>query len=423
MRYLYTFLFYLLLPFIMLRLLWRSLKAPAYRRRWSERFGFFKLPPNFKNAIWIHAVSVGEVLSAVPLIQSLQKQYPHHVMLVTTMTPTGSARVQSLFKESVYHIYLPYDLPCIIKRFLNKIQPKIAIIMETEIWPNLLHECHQRHIPILIGNARLSLKSMRYYSFFKKFIKNCLKHVSIIAPQSKRDAEHFLQLGVDPHKIQLLGNIKFDVKPPEGIETKAKNLRKQLGEKRIIWVVGSTHEGEDEQILDAYQHLKAAAPNTLLILVPRHPERFENVSNLCKSRGFTIARRSLKETCNDSTDIYLGDTMGEMMTFYATSDIAYVGGSLVPTGGHNLLEPALFSLPILTGPHTFNFQEITRQLQEANGLIMIHHSKELAQKVIELINDSKLRNALGKRAHQVILNNRGSLQKHLKLISDLLTTK
>jgi 3-deoxy-D-manno-octulosonic-acid transferase len=408
------------LPFVLLRLLWRSRKAPAYRKRWAERFGCIKVPKEIQGGIWVHVVSVGEVLAAAPLMQELIKRYPNKRLIVTTMTPTGSDRVKASLPKEVFHVYTPYDFPDAVERFLNKTQPCLAIFMETELWPNILRSCRKRHIPTLLANARLSQKSAKGYGRFGSFTKEMLNDLSMLAVQAEPDAERFRQLGVNNASIQVTGSVKFDMTIPESLHTEAKALRQQLGQDRPIWIAASTHEGEDKIILEAFKTIKQSLASSLLILVPRHPERFAKVGALCEQAGFQVTKRSEKIPATAETDIFLGDTMGELRIFLGASDVAFIGGSLIERGGHNMLEAGAFSLPVLSGPHIFNFKEVTRLLNEAEALTTVHNAEELAEEVIKLLNNKELRNTLGQRAQQVVDNNRGALEKHLQLIDALL---
>jgi 3-deoxy-D-manno-octulosonic-acid transferase len=417
-RQLYTMLFYLFLPFIYLRLLWRSRRLPAYRQRISERFGYFNIPDKFRQGIWIHAVSFGEVIVATPLIKMLQSRYPNIPIIVTCMTPTGSAQVIKIFGDTVFNIYAPYDLPKYINRFLNKINPKLLILIETELWPNWLYRLSQKKIPILLANGRLSEKSFKNYSRFSTITKAMMQSLSMVAVQSAPEAERFIRLGVAKEKLTITGNIKFDMTVPEGLLDQAKLLREQLGVHRIVWIAASTHQGEEEEILCAFEQIKKQHPSALLLLVPRHPDRFAQVTKLCQQK-YKVVRRSEKKHCSDQDDVFLGDSMGEMLLFYAVSDIAFVGGSLIERGGHNTLEPALFALPIISGVYTFNFTEITRLLTQANGLILVNNITELTQAVNDFMAYPEKRVQYGQAANQVVEHNKGALDKHLAMISQL----
>lgn len=417
MRYIYNILLYLLIPFILLRLLWRSRKSPEYRCRWNERFAFFPIPKNYQHGVIIHSASVGETIAAAPLIRQIKKTYPDLPIIVTTMTVTGSHQVKKSFQNFVFHVYVPYDLPDVVQRFFNKTKPKMLIIMETELWPNLLHYAHEKKIPVLLANARLSEKSTRGYAKIKNFTARMLQNITKIAAQSQSDAKRFTKLGAPQDRITISGNIKFDINLSGSSQEAGMLLRQQFGANRQVWIAASTHEGEEEIILAAFKQIKNQMPDCLLILVPRHPERFTPVANLCKQLGFKIVLRSSNELSDATTDIFLGDTMGELIKFYAASDIVFVGGSLVPIGGHNLLEPAILNLPIISGPYVFNFTEIARLLTEKRALILVENAAELASQIINLFADPALRQEFGVNAKAVIDANRGAVEKHMKLIN------
>lgn len=419
MRRLYSILFYLLLPAAFLRLFWRGRKAPAYRRRWAERLGWVPAISG-ERPIWVHAVSVGETLAAVPLVRALQSHYPDTPLLVTTTTPTGSERVRAAFGDSVQHVYAPYDLPSVVQRFLNRTRPRLVVVMETELWPNLFHALRACGIPLLVVNARLSPRSTRGYQRLGELTRATIGCIDIIAAQSPADAERYAALGATAEQLVTTGNIKFDMSLPDNLAQAGKELRAGFGTERPVWIAASTHEGEDEQVLVAHRRLLDRYPNLLLILVPRHPERFERVAVLCREQGFQLARRSHGEVGADA-QVYLGDTMGELMRMYAAADVAFVGGSLVPTGGHNLLEPAALGLVPLSGPHLFNFQQIAELLAAMEALTLVADAAALAAQVERLLAEPALRRAAGERARQVVEDNRGALTRTLELIALRLT--
>ena len=415
-RFLYSVLFYFLLPVLCLRLLWRSLRAPAYRQRWFERFGYFKLGEQ-KKMIWLHAVSVGETIAAAPLVKSLQTTYPACELMITTMTPTGSDRVKDLFGDSVEHCYAPYDLPGAVARFLDKLKPEMLIIMETELWPNTIAACYQRNIPVVLANARLSEKSFEAYRRVNGITRSMLKQLALVAAQHSDDAQRFIALGLPKDRVSVTGNLKFDLRLDDEIKLKASALRVQWqgDENRPIFVAASTHGGEDEQILEAFTVIRKQVPNLLLVLVPRHPERFEPVAYLCNSAGFSISRRS-DQQASIQTDIILGDTMGELNSFYGAADIAFVGGSLVPTGGHNIIEPAMWGIPVLSGPHLFNFAESSRLMIDSSGLLLCGDAQKLAENCLLLLQNPSYGSSTGSAAQKVAEMNRGALKKLLSQI-------
>ncbi len=419
MRYIYSLFFYLALPIILLRLLWRARKAPAYQQRWAERFGYLNQAVT-KNGIWIHAVSVGETLAAIPLIKALQQKYPALPITVTTTTPTGSERVIAALGTQVMHSYAPYDLPSAVQRFIQQIQPRLLILMETELWPNILHTCAAKKIPVLLTNARLSARSAAGYQRLGKLMREMLKNISLIAAQYEADAARFIALGMDPTRIKITGNIKFDLEIAADLAAKAQQLRTQWGAQRPVWIAASTHEGEEEIVLNAFAKIRQSLPNALLILVPRHPERFARVQVLCQQRGYNVIARSKQQAAAADTDIFLGDTMGELMLFYAASDCAFVGGSLIERGGHNPLEPAALGLPVFMGPHVFNFAVISEQLRTAQALFSVQNADDLATHVLQLLQDKNERQRVGDNGRRVVAQNRGAVAKQLALIEEYL---
>jgi len=426
MRFFYTLLFYLLTPFILLRLLWRSVAAPAYAKRWAERFGFFAPLITTKKVVWLHTVSVGEFIAALPLIRKLQENSSLQ-LVITTTTPTGSERVRASLGESVFHVYAPYDLPDVLTRFLNRTKPSVMLIMETELWPNTIADCAKRNIPTILVNGRMSARSAHGYEKFSFLTRPMLQKLRLALAQHKDDAARLNHLGLPAANTQVTGSIKFDLTLSDELRTQAAQL-KQLwsnGGERIIWIAASTHQGEDEIILDAYQQLQESlekehnTQKVLLVLVPRHPERFTSVATLCERRGFKVAKRSSGVVENDM-GVILGDTMGELLLFFGASDIAFVGGSLVPNGGHNFIEPAAWSLPLLSGTHVFNFAEVSRLLQDAGGLTLVKSAQELAEQLQFLVVDEEERTKRGVAALTVANENRGALQKTLNAIDPFL---
>lgn len=415
----YTLLYYLLLPVIFLRLWMRGRKAPLYRKRWAERLGFFKVPAR-SDGLWLHSVSVGETIAAAPLIKQIQSSHPDLPITITTMTPTGSERVKALFGDSVFHVYVPYDTPAAVRRFLKKVQPKLALIMETELWPNLIDQCSKQQIPVVVANARLSARSAKGYARFSTLTRAMLQQLCCIAAQSKADGQRFVELGLSANKLLVTGSVKFDIQVAGELQARALALRTQWGEQRPVWVAASTHEGEDEPVLQAFKQVLQQSPQALLILVPRHPERFTEVAKLCRFQGFEVALRSQQQPVTAQTQILLGDTMGELMLFFAAADVAFVGGSLVATGGHNFLEPAALSVPVIAGPHVFNFDEISQLLLAEGGMCQIDNAASLAAKVQQLLDQPETRQRMGKAARAVVDNNGGAQQRVFELIEQLI---
>jgi 3-deoxy-D-manno-octulosonic-acid transferase len=416
LRTLYNVLLTLGLPLIILRLIWRGFKAHAYWKRWPERFGFTPKLSHSSQLIWVHAVSFGEVEAARPVIKSLQSDYPNHDILITTMTPTGSHRVKQLYNNSVHHCYLPYDLPYFIKRFLHRTQPQFGIIMETELWPNVLRQCHKLAIPTVLANARMSARSAKGYQRFPGLTRSILTDISLIAAQTEQDKHRFLELGADSKNLHAIGNLKYEISLPTGVKEEASLMRNMWGQDRPVWVAASTHEGEEEIILNAARHVRAAIPNLLLIIVPRHPERFNRVAALSQRSGSNTLRRTENKPCRSDIQTFIVDTMGELPLFYAACDIAFVGGSLVPVGGHNLLEPAALGKPIVTGPHYFNFNDITQSFLGENAVIEVQDSQSLATAVIDILTNTDQQELMSQSALNLIIRSQGASSRLMNLI-------
>lgn len=418
-RTLYTLLFHLGLPLIALRLWLRARKAPAYRQRIGERFAL-GLAPMQRGGIWVHAVSVGESIAAAPMIRALLEQYPDAPITVTCMTPTGSERIRALFANEprIQHCYLPYDLPWAASRFLNHVQPRLGIIMETELWPNHIHQCARRGIPVVLANARLSERSARGYGRFARLTRPMLAEMSGFAVQTETEARRFLELGARLECVTVTGSIKFDLSIDPQLPRAASRLREEWqASARPVWIAASTHAGEDESILAAHRQLLVSHPDALLILVPRHPERFDSVHDLCQQQGFATVRRSTGQPVMPADPVLLGDTMGELLFLYALADVAFVGGSLVPNGGHNLLEPAALDKPVLSGPHLFNFLEIAAMLREAGALEEVGDAPALVAAVGRLFEQPAVAKAMADAGLGVMKANQGALQRLLDLIA------
>ncbi|OCQ54434.1 3-deoxy-D-manno-octulosonic acid transferase [Photorhabdus australis subsp. thailandensis] len=416
---LYQVLLYLIQPLIWLRLLLRSRKAPAYRKRWGERYGFCA-GKVAAGGILLHSVSVGETLAAIPLVRALRHHYPFLPITVTTMTPTGSERVLSALGNDVNHVYLPYDLPGSMERFLNQVNPKLVIIMETELWPNLIFQLHRRNIPLVIANARLSARSAAGYQKIGHFVKTILHKITLIAAQNQEDGERFIELGLRRSQLAITGSLKFDISVTPELAAKAVTLRRQWAARRPVWIATSTHDGEESYILDAHCNLLKQFPNLLLILVPRHPERFAKAEELTKKVGLSYILRSSGKIPEANIQVVIGDTMGELMLLYGIADLAFVGGSLVERGGHNPLEAAAHAIPVLMGPHTFNFKAICAKLDQANGLITVTDSQSLFTEINSLLTDEDYRLYYGRHAAEVLHENQGTLQRLLKLLEPYL---
>ena len=417
MRFFYNLLTYLLyLPYVGYWLV-RGISNRAYLQRLGERLGIGY--PRLERCIWIHAVSVGEVVAAVPLIRALEKRYPDRPMLVTTVTPTGAARVAAVFGEEVYHTYIPFETPPMINHFFAATNPEVALILETEIWPNLYRGCGVRGIPLVLVSARISPKSVRSYRRLLPLFRETLSHGIVIAAQSDADAKRFLSLGAAPERTRVTGNIKFDVELAPDLPLRGQELRSDLFGDRPVWVAASTHEGEEELVFDAHRILLEKRPDLLLVLVPRHPQRFQAVRELAARRAMSVVARTEGVPCSAATTVFLGDTMGELLLFYAASDVAFVGGSLVPIGGHNLLEPAALGLPLLSGPHVFNAQEIADMFVARHACRIVNDSIELADEVARLLSDAVTAARMGDAGRDILERNRGALARLLAMIEPL----
>lgn len=422
MRYFYTVVFYLLLPVILLRLWIKNRKKPAALQHWHERLGL-GLRPTPTQCIWLHAVSVGESIAAVPLIKQLKQGYPQIPIVVTGETIGGAERIQAALGDQVHQLYAPYDVPCALKKFFQALQPRLIILMETELWPNLLAEAQQRNVPVVVANARLSARSALGYHRILSVTQEMLSGLGQVIAQTQEDANRFIALGLPAERAHVTGSIKFDLELPEQLAEKAQTLRALWGEERWVWIAASTHEGEEEQIIEAFTQVRAKlGRRVLLVSVPRHVDRVPRLEALYQRQGYQTLKRSDHQPCTVETDVFLGDTMGELLTFYAASDLAFVGGSLVERGGQNPLEPAAVGVPILTGPHTFNFLLITEQLLARGGEIKIENAAQLAENVIALLSDSARRQEMGDKAKKFVEENKGAVLKHRQLLDKWLET-
>ncbi|QEY50537.1 lipid IV(A) 3-deoxy-D-manno-octulosonic acid transferase [Legionella longbeachae] len=417
MRFFYSFLMYLLIPFILVRL-WRKGKSlPAYRKRIAERF--FLSTYEYKPVdVWVHAVSLGEVIAAIPLIDAmLDKNWS---LLVTTMTPTGSERVQTHFGNKVMHQYLPYDLPGVMKRFYQRIKPRVGVIMETELWPNLIYQAQTAQIPLLLANARISNDSLQGYKKIKCLIKPVLNKFSAILTQGEEDARRYITLGAREDIVHVLGNMKFDLQTNSIESQRFSDLKKHWGSARITVIAASTHENEEAQILPQLKRLQEAIPDVILLIAPRHPERFQAVYQLCIQSGFKTGFRSDLQTLDPKNEIVVLDSLGELLGFYQISDYAFVGGSLVPVGGHNVLEPIAMNVPVLSGDQTHNFKDICDELKAAQGILLMRSAKEVIDGIIKLNADPMLRQQMIQNATAVLDKNKGSVERHLRQIEAII---
>ena len=418
LRGLYSAALYLLVPVTLYHLVWRGFRQRAYFQRWDERYANY--PPATPAApLWLHAVSVGEVNAAAPLVDRLRALRPDLPLVITTITPTGSERVRALWGDAVIHVYLPYDLPGAVGRFLERFRPALALIVETELWPNLLFGCRDRGIPTYILNARLSARSLRGYRVLGPLIRRALGSVHRVAAQSEDDARRFLALGARPEALQVTGNLKFDMAEVDtaGFAT---DFRAALGSPRPVWIAASTHEHEEAAVLAAHRRLCATHPEALLLWAPRHPERFRAAMHGAREAGFAVACRSVDGWPTPDAQVFVIDTLGELSRFYACAAIAFVGGSLQPIGGHNLLEPAATGTAILSGPHLHNFADIARRLREARAMRIVADAEALGLALRELFDDEAARQALADHAARLLAEGRGALARTLDLIEPAL---
>lgn len=421
MRPLYNLLIYLLQLPAAGYWVFRGIVNRSYRDRVGQRFGIGF--PQLDKCIWIHAVSVGEVQAAVPLIRAISKRFPNHNMLVTTVTPTGAARVEAVFGDSVHHCYIPFEMPVAVNRFFESVNPELVLIMETEIWPNLYRGCGVRDIPLVLVSARISPRSVGSYRRFLPLFRDTLSHGIVIAAQSEADADRFRSLGASPVRTWVTGNIKFDIELAPDLVQRGKDLRQQVFGERPVWIAASTHDQEEQQILAAHRQLLEKHPELLLVLVPRHPARFAAVRDLVSRVQFEQVSRTEGRACQASTSVFLGDTMGEVPLFYAASDLAFVGGSLAEIGGHNMLEPAALGLPVISGPHVYNSQDIADMFVELGACRIVKNVAELVAAVDGLLENPAEATNRGNQGREIVLRNRGALRRLLGLLEPLISEK
>jgi len=420
MRVLYVLLTYLLAPVVIAMEGWKALWSPDYRGRLGQRLGFVE-PQPAPGCVWVHAVSVGEVQAAAGLVQALRQQFPGLPVVITTVTPTGAQRARTLFGDTVRYCYLPYDLPGAVRRFLDRIQPSVAIILETEIWPTLYNALGRRRIPLVMASARVSTRSVDRYRRMASLFRETLSHGILIGAQTPADAERFEAIGAAADRIRVTGNVKFDMEIPAATIEAGRQFREQCGVSRPVWIAGSTHEGEEEAALAAHVLLQARHPEAMLILVPRHPQRFESVRALLRKRGLSFAQRSSGEIPAAAQSVFLVDTLGELQMFYAAADVAFVGGSLVPIGGHNLLEPAVLGMPMLSGPHTHNAQDVAELLLQSGALRIVRGKEEMAQRIGDWFDDPEQARQDGARGRQVVAQSRGPVRRLVAMVVPLLS--
>ena len=420
-RLLYSIVFYLVSPLFIVHLLVRGLGNPAYWRRWPERFGLGSAVNTPGSLIWIHAVSVGETRATQPLVAALRQHYPDHRILLTTTTPTGSDQVRLLYGDTVDHCYMPYDLPGAIRRFLRRWQPSLAIIMETEIWPNLFQQCRARNIALCMMNVRISDKSFGGYQRFAPLVRLALSDAALIMAQTATDRKRLQALGARSDSLHVTGSIKYDLSVSDEVRIKSRDIHEQWGTRRAILLAASTHDGEEQQLLTVYRRLKQQYGNLLLELVPRHPERFDAVTRLAQSEKYKVMRRTRQQgqPLSADVDILVGDTMGELQAFYGACTLAFVGGSLAEIGGHNILEAAALGVPTLVGPHVSNFRDITRDAVAEGATVQVDNADQLFDVIDGLLADPAACNAMANAARDLVENNRGALASSLRLIESV----
>jgi 3-deoxy-D-manno-octulosonic-acid transferase len=420
MHFIYSLVLFLLIPVAMIRLAYLGRTNPDYLKRWPERFGFTPRLDSAREVIWLHAVSVGEILAARPLIEYLQRRYPHYQILVTTVTPTGAAMAAQVYAGTVTHRYFPYDLPFAVANFLKVIRPRVLLILETEIWPNLYRLCRKRDIPLALVNARLSANSLRGYKLLAALARSTLEQLTFIAAQSTGDAQRYVSLGAPREKVMVTGNLKFDVAVSDNVLEQGRTLRSVLSNNRPVWIAASTHVGEEPILLEALKIILARIPESLMIIAPRRQERFQAVTQMFIREGYRTVKYSDRSGYDSGHQVYVLDVFGQLPVYYAAADVAFVGGSLVPSGGHNMLEPACMGLPVIAGRHLFNFAEIAGLLTGTGALFIVGNAEELAHKVVELLSDASLRFTLGEKAKAVVMENQGAVTKLGKLLEGII---
>ena len=419
LRFVYIVLAYLLAPVVLGALALRGFRDRSHWEGFSQRFGL-GAPVRGGGSIWVHAVSVGEVQAAAPLVNALLARFPRTPLVLTTVTPTGRARARALFKDRVDVRFLPIDLPGAVRRFFQRVQPALAVILETEIWPNLYHHCGRQEVPLVLASARISPRSVKSYRRLVGLFRQTLSHGIFIAAQSEQDAERFRSIGASAERTHVVGNIKFDFSLPPNIEAQGTEVRRLLGRDRPVWVAGSTHAKEEDVLLAAHRQVRARYPEALLVLVPRHPPRFAEVAAALKEQGVRFVTRQGGSAAASDTEVFLVDTLGELLSFYSAGDVAFVGGSLVPIGGHNLLEPAALGLPVLAGPNNFNSADVAKLLVECGAVRLVHDAGELAAAVGELLSAPAARSGMGARGRRAVEENRGAVKRLMEFLEPLL---
>ncbi|WP_369936507.1 lipid IV(A) 3-deoxy-D-manno-octulosonic acid transferase [Xanthomonas tesorieronis] len=417
LRGLYSTVLYMLLPVTVYHLVWRGFRVRQYFQRWDERYASYPQARG-RPRVWLHAVSVGEVNAAAPVVNALRAQRPDIRWVITTITPTGSERVRALWGDALDHVYLPYDVPGSVGRFLQHFRPSLALILETELWPNMLFGCRDRNIPVYVLNARLSARSLRGYRLLRPLIGRALRTVTCVAAQSQADAERFIELGADPQQVRALGNLKFDIAVPAQLPAFVAAFGERVAKGRPVWIAASTHDGEEAAVIEMHRQLRRHWPDLLLLWAPRHPERFAKVEALARDQGWRVATRRQQQWPGAEDSVFVIDTLGELMLFYACAQVAFVGGSLQPIGGHNLLEPAAVGTPSVSGPHLHNFAEISRRMREAGAVAICEDAAAVCAALQELLGDADARARMAEAGCALVANGRGALQRALQLIAE-----
>lgn len=419
-RLVYSLVLWLLLPYIFFRLLWRARKQPEYLRHIDERFGFYSVQAG-RPVIWLHTVSVGETRAAQTLVARLHTSYPDHQILLTHTTPTGRAASEQLYGDNVLRVYLPYDYPFAVNFFLRRFRPRLGILMETEIWVNLVHGCRKNGVPLLLLNARMSEKSARGYARFMRLTRQAMGGFAAIAAQTVDDAARLTALG--GHDVSVMGNLKFDIEPPSAMLRLGRHLREQLGASRRVFLAASTRDGEEALLLHMLRRMQI--PDLLMVIVPRHPQRFAEVATLLRQRGIPFLLRSelggppeqQNRTVPPGIEVVLGDSMGELFAYYAAADLAFIGGSMLPYGGQNLIESCAVGTPVVVGPHTYNFAEATRLAITAGAAEQVQDGEGLSAAVQRLLNDPDALREMRRRCSEFVASNRGATEKSLRVIA------
>ena len=416
LRGLYSAALYLLLPITIYHLIWRSFRQGEYLQRWDERYAVYGSAPAHAGTIWVHAVSVGEVNAAAPLINKLLALRPATRLLVTSITPTGSARIRALWGDRVEHVYLPYDLPGAVSRFLRHYRPRVALVLETELWPNLMFGCREHRVPAWIVNARLSERSLRGYRLLRPLLRRALRSLRGVLAQSAGDAARFIDLGADPATTHDVGNLKYDIAPVEGADAFADGFRARIGE-RPVWIAASTHADEEAAVIAIHRRLRERWPDLLLLWGARHPERFRAVAQQSVEAGWRVATRQLTQWPDRQDAVFVIDTLGELVPFYGCADVAFVGGSLQDIGGHNLLEPASAGTAVVTGPHLHNFLDIAARMRAAGALRVGKDATGVGDHIAGLLEDDVARKRMAVAGQALVEEGRGALNRTLDLVA------